>query len=90
MKRLMNLVCSTAVGASVALIGTTLWAADAPSKNWTPPAQKISAPAPGAAALVEIRAVVLEEQFKEPAELWTPSVLLREPVRAAHVRRIRK
>jgi len=42
-KRLMNLVCSTAVGASVALIGTTLWAADAPAKNWTPPAQKIYA-----------------------------------------------
>jgi hypothetical protein len=42
-KRLMNLVCSTAVGASVALAGTTLWAADAPTKNWTPPAQKIYA-----------------------------------------------
>jgi hypothetical protein len=42
-KRLMNLVCSTAVGASVALAGTTLWAADAPAKNWAPPAQKIYA-----------------------------------------------
>jgi hypothetical protein len=43
--RLRNLVwiTATAVGTSVTLVSTTLWAADAPAKNWTPPAQKIYA-----------------------------------------------
>lgn len=40
---LTKLLGITAAGASAALIGTTLWAADAPAKNWTPPPQKIYA-----------------------------------------------
>ena len=43
MNRLAKLACITAAGACGALITTTVWAADAPPKNWTPPAQKIYA-----------------------------------------------
>lgn len=43
MNRLAKLACITAAGACGALITTTVWAADAPAKNWTPPAQKIYA-----------------------------------------------
>jgi hypothetical protein len=42
-KRLTNLVLITATGAIVALIGTTVRAADSPAKNWTRPAHKIYA-----------------------------------------------
>jgi hypothetical protein len=42
-KQLANLVWITATGAIVALIGTTVRAADSPAKNWTPPAHKIYA-----------------------------------------------
>jgi hypothetical protein len=40
---LANLVWITAVGGSAALLATSLQAADAPAKNWTPPAHKIYA-----------------------------------------------
>ena len=43
MRRLAKLVCITAAGACAALAGTSPWAADAPAKNWTPPAHKIYA-----------------------------------------------
>ncbi|TMG85457.1 MAG: hypothetical protein E6H67_09705 [Betaproteobacteria bacterium] len=43
MKRLARLVSIAALGACFILGNTALWAADAPKKNWTPPAQKIYA-----------------------------------------------
>ena len=43
MKRLASLVSITALGACFILGNSALWAADAPKKNWTPPAQKIYA-----------------------------------------------
>jgi hypothetical protein len=43
MNRLARLLSITALGACAALAGTAPWAADAPKKNWTPPAQKIYA-----------------------------------------------
>lgn len=43
MKRLARLVASALFGACVVVANTPLWAADAPAKNWTPPAQKIYA-----------------------------------------------
>ncbi len=43
MKRLARLVSITALGACFILGNTAVWAADAPKKNWTPPAQKIYA-----------------------------------------------
>jgi hypothetical protein len=43
MKRLAKLVSISAVAACAALVNTSAWAADAPAKNWTPPAQKIYA-----------------------------------------------
>jgi hypothetical protein len=38
-----RLVSIALVGACVVVANTPLWAADAPAKNWTPPAQKIYA-----------------------------------------------
>ena len=43
MTRFAKLAFVTAVGTCAALANTGLWAADAPAKNWTPPAQKIYA-----------------------------------------------
>lgn len=43
MRMLARIVSTAALGAAVALGGTASWAADAPKKNWTPPAQKIYA-----------------------------------------------
>lgn len=43
MKRMARLVSIALVGACVVAGNTPLWAADAPAKNWTPPAQKIYA-----------------------------------------------
>jgi len=43
MQRLARLVAIGLLGACVALANTAIWAADAPAKNWTPPAQKIYA-----------------------------------------------
>jgi hypothetical protein len=41
MTRFAKLLSVTALGACFVLGNTGLWAADAPKKNWTPPAQKI-------------------------------------------------
>ncbi len=43
MKKLTRLVSITALGACAVLASTAPWAADAPKKNWTAPAQKIYA-----------------------------------------------
>ena len=43
MNTLAKILVACALGASVALGSTTLFAADAPKKNWTAPAQKIYA-----------------------------------------------
>jgi hypothetical protein len=43
LNRLVRLVSISAFGACFALGTTTLWAADAPKKNWTAPTQKIYA-----------------------------------------------
>jgi hypothetical protein len=43
MNRFARLVCINALGACAALASAAPWAADAPPKNWTPPARKIYA-----------------------------------------------
>jgi hypothetical protein len=43
MNRFAKLACVVATGACGAVLTATVWAADAPAKNWAPPAQKIYA-----------------------------------------------